>query len=489
MSTDTRDYATAELEFARLVNGAAHKLAARERAPDIDRPSIWHSPSQPLEVAHRFGDGMVAGGATPRFWAQQWWTHTGTHYIVREDHEIIGRLYQTLRHAEYRDARGDLVPWNPDQAKTTKVIHALKTPPRLIRSTVRPGSWLAGDHGLVIPCGNGLLKVSDRTPLPHNPDYFGTFALSFDYDPKAPKPARWLAFLDEVMPGDPTAQDVLQEWLGYLLSGRTDLQKALMLLGPKRCGKGTIDRLIRDLMGPDAHTGMSALNLNDRFGLEQLVGKTVATFSDHRLSMNGKQFVETVLRVTGEDTVTVQQKNRKDWVGKLGTRMIFLSNVMPTLPDASGAIVSRMLPIWMPTSFFGREDHELGSKLAAELPGILNWALDGLDRLTTQGFFTALTSEQNKTLVEEMLGASNPLRQFIAEHCDERADLEEDKQKFYNNWANWARKVGHEPGSVTSLTKSLMAIYGPELAGRSGTGSRARVYKGLRIHTTVGWTW
>ena len=489
MSTGTRDPGVAEREFARLVNGAAHKLEAGERPPDISRPSIWHSPSQPLEVAHRFGDGLATAGHAPRFWAQQWWTYTGTHYILREDHEITGRLYQTLRHAEYRDAHGDLVPWNPDQTKTNKVIHALKTPPRLVRSTVRPGSWLQTDHGSVIPCGNGLLKTSDRTLLAHTPDYFGHFALTFDYDPKAPKPKRWLQFVKEVMPGDPTAQKVLQEFLGYILSGRTDLHKALMLLGPKRCGKGTIDRLIRDLVGADAHTGMSASNLNDRFGLEQLVGKTVATFSDHRLSMNGKQFVETVLRVTGEDTVTVQQKNRKDWVGKLGTRMIFLSNVMPTLPDASGALVSRMLPIWMPTSFFGREDHELGAKLAAELPGILNWALDGLDRLAKQGKFTELTSERNKTLVEEMLSASNPLRQFIDEHCDEQADLEVDKQKFYDNWALWARKNGHEPGSITSLTKSLMAIYGPDVAGRAGSGGRSRVYKGLRIHTTVRGFW
>jgi len=152
MSTSTRDPGVAEREFTRLVNGAADKLEAGERPPDISRASIWHSPSQPLEVAHRYGDGLVAAGHTPRFWALQWWTYTGTHYIVWEDHEITGRLYQTLRHAEYRDAHGDLVPWNPDQAKTNKVIHALKTPPRLIRATVRPGSWLQTDHGLVIPC-------------------------------------------------------------------------------------------------------------------------------------------------------------------------------------------------------------------------------------------------------------------------------------------------------------------------------------------------
>jgi phage/plasmid-associated DNA primase len=34
----------------------------------------------------------------------------------------------------------------------------------------------------------------------------------------------------------------LQEWFGYILSGRTDLQKILLLIGPRRSGKGTTSR-------------------------------------------------------------------------------------------------------------------------------------------------------------------------------------------------------------------------------------------------------
>jgi hypothetical protein len=74
----------------------------------------------------------------------------------------------------------------------------------------------------------------------------------------AEKPERWLRFLDEAMPGDPTAHQVLQEWVGYILSERTDLQKVLMLIGPTRCGKGTIDRLLRALVGEDNHRGLSS---------------------------------------------------------------------------------------------------------------------------------------------------------------------------------------------------------------------------------------
>jgi putative DNA primase/helicase len=98
----------------------------------------------------------------------------------------------------------------------------------------------------------------------------------------------------------------------------------LMLIGPTRCGKGTIDRLLRALVGEDNHTGMSGTDLVSSFGMEQLVTRTVATFSDHRTTMNGKKFVETVLRITGEDAVTVDQKNKKAWTGRLPTLLQFM---------------------------------------------------------------------------------------------------------------------------------------------------------------------
>ena len=84
-----------------------------------------------------------------------------------------------------------------------------------------------------------------------------------------------------------------------------------MLLGRTRSGKGTIDKVLAALVGEGNHTGLAGSDLAADFGLEQLVTKTVATFSDDRMSMNGKRFVERMLQITGEDKVTVAQKNRK----------------------------------------------------------------------------------------------------------------------------------------------------------------------------------
>jgi putative DNA primase/helicase len=47
-----------------------------------------------------------------------------------------------------------------------------------------------------------------------------------------PPPSWWLHFLDKPSPNEPEAVDVLQEWFGYVISGRLDLHKILLMVGP-----------------------------------------------------------------------------------------------------------------------------------------------------------------------------------------------------------------------------------------------------------------
>ena len=68
--------------------------------------------------------------------------------------------------------------------------------------------------------------------------------MPFDYDADALEPVRWLEFLDELWPDDADSIAALQEFFGYVISGRLDLQKILLLVGPTRGGKGAIARVL-----------------------------------------------------------------------------------------------------------------------------------------------------------------------------------------------------------------------------------------------------
>ncbi|OBA71676.1 hypothetical protein A5633_23000 [Mycolicibacterium elephantis] len=368
-------------------------------------------------------------------------------------------------------------PWNPDKGKIDRVIDALKSVVFQGDYVTAP-SWLNERSDRVIACENGLLRVSDRRILPHTPEYFNTFALPFGHDPNADEPGRWLQFLDEILPGDRVAQETLQEWFGYVLSGRTDLQKMLMLIGPTRSGKGTIDKLLAALVGVDNHIGLAASDMRNDFGLQPLLGKTLAVFSDERVSIDGKRFVETLLRITGEDKVTVNRKNRDSWIGQLGTRLMFMSNEPPMLPDASGAIVGRMIALHLPNSFLNKEDHGLIGKLYAELPGILNWSLDGLDRLTERERFRQPRSgEQVIGLLQE---SASSVEQFVTDRCVLGPEHHVRTAGLYAHWKSWCSENGYDPGSSATFGRKLFALgRGIENRKHGPKGQQKRHYFGI----------
>ena len=408
-----------------------------------------------------------------------WWV--GPHWRIVNATEFRQFLYNQLAQAFY-DKNGERIPWNPDKTKIDKVADALKAVVALPYGTVTQ-SWLDGTEEIVIACANGLVCLADRTVKPHNPSYFNTFALPFEFKPDAAKPERWLVFLNEVFNNDTEAVGALQEWFGYVLSGRTDLQKMMMLIGPTRSGKGTIDKVLIELVGAGNHIGLSGRDLQGEFGLSSLLGKPLAVFSDERMSMNGQRFVETLLRITGEDVVTVAEKYKPAWTGRLGTRFMFMSNEPPTLPDSSGAIVGRLILLYMPRSFLGREDTGLVTKLMEELPGILNWSLDGLERLQRRGAFTRVLSSDS--LLELLHEGASPISQFVSELCVLRNGEQVAKDDLYRVWREWCQQTGHEAGTKENLTKKLVAAFGRDVIDpsgrRGGRGDQVRVYSGISL--------
>src|SRR5262249_8172089 len=175
----------------------------------------------------------------------------------------------------------------------------------------------------------------------------------------------------------------LQEWFGYCLLPDTSQQKILLAVGPKRSGKGTIARVLRGLVGIENTAGPTLASLGTNFGLWPLLGKTLAIVSDARLSGRTDQaiVIERLLSITGEDALTVDRKYQEPVTGKLLTRLMILTNELPRLGDASGALSGRMIVLRMRESFYGREDIALTDKLLAERPGILLWAIEGWRRL------------------------------------------------------------------------------------------------------------
>ena len=343
-----------------------------------------------------------------------------------------------------------------------------------------PG-W-AGDRG------QGLIGGTPVAVAP-TPAFFSLHALDFDFDPTAPEPTAWLEFLHQLWDDDQESIGLIQEWFGLMLLPDASYQKILMLVGPKRSGKGTIARTLRALVGPENTCNPTLSSLGTQFGLAPLVGRLVAIITDARLSgrTDLAVVVENLLSVSGEDSKTIDRKFLQPLTTCLYSRFVVLTNELPRLADASGALASRMLILKLTRSFLGREDRGLTGKLLAELPGILNWALAGWGRLRERGHFVQPASGRAEMDLLEDLGS--PVGEFVRECCVLGQEHSVAIAELYRSWQLWCADKGRlGVGDEHRFGRDLRAVL-PALTvsqPRLPDGSRPRVYQGVGLRPVVG---
>jgi putative DNA primase/helicase len=264
-------------------------------------------------------------------------------------------IYLFTEHAVYETDNGP-APWCPTSRKISDVLDASSAITLLAEEFDQP-SWTDDrDNGNIVATANGLLDVASRRRHAHTPYYFNQTHVPFDYDARAGEPTQWLSFLNDLWPQEPDAIDVLGEWFGYVISGRLDLHKILLMVGPTRGGKGVIARVLTALVGRQNVAGPTLNSLSGDFGLAPLIGKPLAIISDARFSGKGANVVvERLLSISGEDTLTVNRKYRDQWTGKLPSRLHVISNELPKLGDASTAVVGRIVLLPLTRSWLGRE--------------------------------------------------------------------------------------------------------------------------------------
>ena len=476
-------------------------------APMLDLPDDLYGkefkcaePSAPFDVARRLYRPFRADDArTLLAWRGGWMRWHGTHWSELDTSQLRGHIYHSLRNATYIHETKDGPenrPWHPDKRKVANVMEAMAAIAHLPLD-IDPPSWVLHSAAetpaaTMISCTNGLLDLTGRQLVGHTPALFNLVSVPFDYQADAGNPVAWLEFLASIWPDDPESIALLQEYIGYILSGRTDIQKMLVVVGPIRSGKGTIARVLHQLLGRGNVCGPTLASLATNFGLSPLLGKPLAVVSDARLgNMPAHVVVERLLSITGEDMLTVDRKYREPWSGKLPTRFVILTNELPRFRDSSGAIASRMLILQMTRSFFGREDLTLDAKLRTELPAILNWALDGLDRVTANGRFTVPAAAADATRL--MSDLASPMSAFVRDACVRLPDAIVGRDELYRAWANWTVENGHKCGAKSSFGRDLRSVV-PELKDTRPwvNGVREHQYLGIAIKCWThngGYTW
>jgi putative DNA primase/helicase len=256
------------------------------------------------------------------------------------------------------------------------------------RSTV-PEDRMGGPDGKVA-AANGVLDIGrdgEITIEDHNPEYEFLSVLGAAYDPDADCP-RFEQFLTETV-SDPSDRLKLQEYAGYcLMHWQLPYHKGLFLVGPTASGKSTFLDAIRGMLGDNATVNLTPQEMTSgTFGGAELYGSWANIRNDIPAQMieNTGSFKE----IVAGDPVKAEKKYEDPFMFEPNTKHLFSANQLPEASTDDEAFYRRILLVAFPETIPRPDrDARLDAKLEDELSGILNWALEGLQRLQDQAGFT-----------------------------------------------------------------------------------------------------
>jgi len=253
--------------------------------------------------------------------------------------------------------------------------------------TVVPQDEMGGDEGL-IAAENCVIDLNETTSKEHGPQYRFLSRLGCEFDPDATAP-RFHEFLEEVVPSS-TEREKLQEFAGYtLMHWGLPYHKALFLVGPTASGKSTFLDTIRAMLGSETVASLTPQQLtSERFAGAELHGKWANIRNDIPASTvkNTGAFKE----ITAGDPMKAERKRKDPFMFEPTAKHLFAANELPSTETDDEAFYRRVLLVAFPETIPERDrDKHLDDKLQDELPGVLNWAIEGLQRLLGNGKFTA----------------------------------------------------------------------------------------------------
>ena len=235
---------------------------------------------------------------------------------------------------------------------------------------------------------NGTLNLQTMGLVKHDwKDYF-RYVLPYAYDPVADCPA-FKKYLNEVMP-EHEAQDVLAEYIGWLFLPFLKLEKILFLYGSGCNGKSVFVEIIEALVGRDNVSHESLSDLCGEYGANSranLAGKLLNTCSDVAPNAFAGDLFK---RLASQESISMKTLYKDVVTTDDYAKMIFCLNELPKTNDISNGFYRRFLiapfNVQIPKS---KIDPELSRKIITqELPGIMNWVLEGRKRLVANKNFT-----------------------------------------------------------------------------------------------------
>lgn len=300
--------------------------------------------------------------------------------------------------------------YSPADAETTQFQDAVYK--QFLISANPPDRHKLKSH-ILINLRNGTFDVKLGKLREHKAEDFFTYCLTYEYNPSATFP-QFTQYLNRVLP-EISTQRVLQEFHGYVFM-HLKLEKALILYGKGSNGKSVQFEITRALFGQN---NVSTKSLGDLVDMD--MGNDARAKLKDKLVNFGSEIrgnimdVDIFKRLVSGEPVAARERYKTSFDLENNCKFIFNANKLPRVGELTEAYFRRFLII--PYNQFisdEEKDPELHLKIIEnELPGVLNWAIEGLNRLLQKKQFSY--SKVVEESIMEYKKESNSIIHFIDE--------------------------------------------------------------------------
>ena len=293
-----------------------------------------------------------------------------------------------------------------------------------------------------------------------------------DLDPMAAS-RKWTDFIDALLshyhPMDRIKiANFLKQWVGAAMAGDTRDECAIFLFGKRGSGKSTFLETLAAMFG-DYHAGIAgarlAANSNQHLQwIAALDGARLATVGE--LPGRGEWPGHLLNQVISGENVTANAMRQNDKTFRSRAHLIVAGNHRPKA-DANDGIWRRLALIQCQHQPAQPNKH-LKAELLAELPGILNWAIEGMQAWIRNGRELEMPDVVLAD-TDEYRADADPMERWYIENLTADADAETPVDALHSNLVDWwARNISGDTGRTPGKVKM-----GNFLTGRGyTTGTR-----------------
>jgi putative DNA primase/helicase len=308
---------------------------------------------------------------------------------------------------------------------------------------------------LLLCCKNGVVDLRTGKLRPSAPEDMLQRSTNLIYDSAAKCP-RWIQFLEEIFKRDKELIDFIQRAIGYTLTGLTREQCLFLLYGTGANGKSVFLGVLEEMLGEyGLTTPFSTFKENNYDGIPNEVARMAGArfIKSVEIKEGASLNEERIKSLTGGDRVTARFLHCEYFEFDPIAKFWIAVNHKPVVRGTDDAIWRPIRLIDFEETFPPeRRDKDLLDKLRRELPGILNWAIEGCLKYQEKGLEPV---EKVRRATEQYRSESDIINQFLQEKTIEKAGARAIGSDLYNTYKSWCAENGEQALNSTQFGRRL----------------------------------